>query len=119
MSALDPIDLEFLTAKGCMQVPTYDILEDFLKQFFLHIQPYTPLLDEPIFWSIYERKLSAGQPRHIHLMLFHAMLFASSPYVATGTLETCGFKDKRDAWKALYQKAKVLSYGSKCGICLG
>jgi hypothetical protein len=106
-SALDSADEALLTAKGCTQVPTYDLLEDFMKQYFIHIQPYAPLMDESMFWNIYEMKPDDGQPRHIHLLLLQAMLFASSPYVTKQTLGKCGFKDQRTAWSTLYQRAKV------------
>lgn len=106
-ASLDPADLMYLAAKGCMQVPTFSLLEDFMKQFFVHVQPFTPLMDESMFWNMYEGKPTDGQPRQIHLLLFQAMLFASSPYISKRTLEKCGFQDHRSAWTTLYQKAKV------------
>ena len=107
LSGLDDADVAFLTAKQSLHIPPHNLIDDFLRQFFMEIQPYMPLMDESLFWSIYENQSTDGQPRRIPLLLFQAMLFAGSPYVSIRTVKMCGFKDKRTAWTTLYQRAKV------------
>ena len=76
---IDPHDVNFLETQGCFRVPTRPILDEFIREYFLHIHPILPIINEKTFWKIYENYDSTlpGVSR-ISLFVFHAMLFASS-----------------------------------------
>lgn len=77
MSGLEPDDVHYLESRNCLSVPTPDALDDFIREYFLHVHPGLPLLDEAQFWAVYSGdKEPCGEPT-ISLFLFQAMLFAS------------------------------------------
>ena len=78
-----------------------------MRQYFLHIQPCTPVIDESVFWNLYREDSQDASASKLSLVLFQAMLFASSPYISLETAQACGFENKRIAWNALYQRTKV------------
>ncbi|KAF4340431.1 cutinase transcription factor 1 beta [Fusarium beomiforme] len=55
ISGLLPDDINYLEAQGCFRVPTPEALDEFVKEYFLHVHPALPLLDEAWFWNIYAR----------------------------------------------------------------
>lgn len=77
LSAIPPQDVNYLDLQGCLRVPTKTILDEFVKQFFLHVHPIMPLLNEGDFWEMYA---SQSQGTHvstrISLLMIHAMLFS-------------------------------------------
>ncbi|KAH6871218.1 hypothetical protein B0T10DRAFT_417581 [Thelonectria olida] len=83
MDALWDIDSRtalFLEQRGCLHLPVKRILDEFIQQYFLHIHPLIPILNEFRFWRMY---CNDGQGKRNHdrlpLLLFQAMLFVSSP----------------------------------------
>ncbi|KAF5980242.1 cutinase transcription factor 1 beta [Fusarium coicis] len=48
-----PQDLAFLVSQGCFVVPQRAALDDFLRQYFLHVHPMLPILNEKDFWLSY------------------------------------------------------------------
>lgn len=77
LSAIPLQDVNYLDLQGCLRVPTKTILDEFVKQFFLHVHPIMPLLNEGDFWEMYG---SQSQGTHvstrISLLMLHAMLFS-------------------------------------------
>jgi len=106
-SRYDSDDIAFLNSKGCLSIPSPLLLEQFVRQYFLHIQPCTPIIDESVFWNMFRQSLSGEPDLEIPLLLFQAMLFACSPYISLETAQQCGFDDRRHAWNSFYQRAKV------------
>lgn len=82
---LPPEDATFLEQKGCFHIPTRTILDEFMQQYFLHIHPIFPLLNERDFWTAYSARTPGGA--RIPLFLMQAMLFTASPVSST-----CGWK---------------------------
>ncbi|KAL2861204.1 Zn(II)2Cys6 transcription factor [Aspergillus lucknowensis] len=105
LATLDREDLAFLASKGCLSVPEESVLDEFVRQYFLHIHPGSPVIDEAEFWRVY-RNPAAG--KKISLFVFQAILFAGSPYISTQTIRKCGFTDKRNARNTLYKRVKIL-----------
>ncbi|KAL2847173.1 hypothetical protein BJY01DRAFT_234361 [Aspergillus pseudoustus] len=103
---LGPEEAAFLGAKGSLSIPQREDLDEFLRQYFLHIQPALPLLPESAFWISYNEPV--GRSRKVPLVLLHALLFASCPYVQNDTLLRCGFIGKADAGRCFYNRAKAL-----------
>ncbi len=40
LSELDEAETDFLTAQGCLRIPNHELLQEFLRQYFLHVHPY-------------------------------------------------------------------------------
>lgn len=71
-------DVKFLEMKGCLHVPSGPILDEFVRQYFLHVHPCLPVLNEADFWSMYSNRSDGiKKPRAISLFILQAMFFAS------------------------------------------
>lgn len=75
---LSPEDYNFLEQKNCFRIPTKQLLDEIIKQYFLHVHPHLPILNEGVFWEMYTAKdgFSPEKPR-LSLFVFQAMIFAS------------------------------------------
>ena len=75
LSHIPPEDFTFLEHKGCFHLPSRTILDEFIREYFLHVHPVLPILDERQFWDVY---LADGRGhKRMSLFLFRAMLFVS------------------------------------------
>lgn len=79
LTKLHPDDVRYLEMKGCLHVPSRPNLDQFIRQYFLHVHPCMPILDEGDFWDMYssvrdEKNKTFGIP----LVVFQAMLFTAS-----------------------------------------
>lgn len=74
-----PQDVNYLESQGCFRVPTRAVLDEFVQQYFLHVHPLLPLLNEGDFWDVYCQQGQFGfVPQHrISLLVFQSMLFAT------------------------------------------
>jgi hypothetical protein len=77
LSAIPPQDVNYLELQGCLRVPIKTILDEFVKQFFMHVHPIMPLLNEGDFWEMYA---SQSQGTHVStrlsLLTLQAMMFS-------------------------------------------
>jgi hypothetical protein len=72
-------DAKTLESSRCLHIPARPALDDFVREYFLHVHPNLPMLDEGQFWSMYRsREATSREPSTLALFLFQAMLFASS-----------------------------------------
>ncbi|OAT09007.1 hypothetical protein BDBG_04585 [Blastomyces gilchristii SLH14081] len=102
-------DVKFLEMKGCLHVPSGPILDEFVRQYFLHVHPCLPVLNEADFWSMYaNRNDGIKKPRAISLFIVQAMFFASCAFVPPSVIKSAGFVDSRIARNTLYRRAKLL-----------
>jgi hypothetical protein len=70
--------VSFLEMMHCFHLPNPTILNEFILQYFLHVHPNIPVLDEGAFMKIYgQGTTKPGKGRGIPLLLLQAMLFAS------------------------------------------
>jgi len=78
LSHIAPEDFKFLEHKGCFHVPSRPILDEFVREYFLHVHPALPILDERELWELYlgDQQLYR-KPKKLSLFLFRAMLFAT------------------------------------------
>lgn len=72
LSNLPPDDVSFLRQQGCLNVPPRPILDEIIREYFLHVHPMLPLMDECVFWEQYGQETNK-----LSLFLIQAMLFAS------------------------------------------
>lgn len=81
----------YMEAMHCFELPEPTILDEFVRQYFLHVHPNLPLLDEGEFMETYRRGTSAGVQNQggISLFVLQGMLYATSTVRATDELHTC------------------------------
>lgn len=80
---LEPCAVQFLGQCGCFHLPARSILDEFIKQYFLHFHPVLPLplpLNELEFQKMYfAEPTSHPKQRRVPLFLLQAMLFLACP----------------------------------------
>ncbi|KAF4438947.1 hypothetical protein F53441_12681 [Fusarium austroafricanum] len=108
ISGLSPDDVHYLEAQGCFRVPTREALDEFVREYFLHVHPGLPLLDEALFWDTYIRPRQSCCKSSLSLFVFQAMLFASCSFLPFSTLQSLGFTSVRSARDTYYRRAKLL-----------
>lgn len=78
LPAVPPQDVSYLEMQGCLRVPVRTILDEFVKQYFLHVHPIMPLLDESEVWEMYTSpSVGTTSSEHLSLLVWQAMLFAA------------------------------------------
>ncbi|KAF6811795.1 fungal specific transcription factor domain-containing protein [Colletotrichum sojae] len=105
---IPPQDVNFLELQGCLRIPTRAVVDEFVQQYFLHVHPLLPMLNEGDFWDVYCMNPASLSNDRISLLLFQAMLFASCNFVSRQTIKTLGFPTIRAARAAFYRRAKLL-----------
>lgn len=113
ITRMPPQDVNFIDMQGCFRVPIPRLLDVFVKEYFLHVHPFLPLINEAEFWTAYrDRDSRGGATRRpdfvIPLVVFQAMLFASCSFVPLETIRSLGFPSTRVARRMLYRRAKLL-----------
>ncbi|UPL02999.1 hypothetical protein LCI18_013933 [Fusarium solani-melongenae] len=105
LSCIMPQDLNYLESQGCLEVPTNEVLDDFIQQYFLHVHPLLPLINEGDFWDAFYLRDAHDR---VPLLVLQAMLFSSCPFVSQESLEAFGFPDTRTARAILYRRARLM-----------
>ncbi|KAJ1708655.1 hypothetical protein NYO67_9217 [Aspergillus flavus] len=110
MSCLDKWDISYLASKGCFTLPRRRVLDEFVKKYFLHIHPGTPVLNEAEFWQLYSQQGDGGTSsgRSISVLVLQAILFRTCPYVSMEALRECGFNDRPTAGDTFFNRAKLI-----------
>ncbi|PGH18097.1 hypothetical protein AJ79_00725 [Helicocarpus griseus UAMH5409] len=109
LAELSSEDAKFLEMKGCLHVPAKPILNEFVQQYFLHVHPCLPILNEADFWSMYHNVADPTRKVHsLSLFTLRAMLFASCAFVPAKVIRLAGLGDTRTARNTLYSQAKLL-----------
>lgn len=72
-------EVETLERLHCFDVPSRPAMDEFVRQYFLHIHPHLPLLDEGDFWEAYSA-YNSPIPRQsrLSLFVFQAMMLVAS-----------------------------------------
>ncbi|PVH75443.1 hypothetical protein DL98DRAFT_427572 [Cadophora sp. DSE1049] len=109
LSHLSSQEIDFLKSQGCFDIPSKPILDQFIHQYFLHVHPILPQIDEKIFWDLYmgsiqDNSKSAG----ISLFLFQAMIFAASSFVPPSVVNDLNLSHPHQAATTFYRRAKLL-----------
>ncbi|KAJ3562680.1 hypothetical protein NPX13_g8475 [Xylaria arbuscula] len=71
-----PQDVNYLDSQGCLRIPTRAILDEFMQQYFLHVHPLLPFLNEGDFWNLYCQQEGRGPNAKMSLLVFQAMMFS-------------------------------------------
>ncbi|KAF5557741.1 cutinase transcription factor 1 beta [Fusarium napiforme] len=102
-----PQDLAFLVSQGCFVVPQRAALDDFLRQYFLHVHPMLPILNEKDFWLSYN-SVDNDVEYEMPMLVLQGILFISSGFVSSDTIRMLGFDDVHQAKLAFYRRSKLL-----------
>jgi hypothetical protein len=62
-------DFSFLELQGCLKVPVRPLLDEFIRQYFLHVHPTLPVVNEGDFWDIYDTADENSPKEKIPLLL--------------------------------------------------
>lgn len=87
LDRLEPVDLAYLRESGALYLPSRDVVNVFVKEYFLHVHPMLPLIEERSFWKALNCISDDGGRSNfkgISLFLFQAVLAASS--IVSGVL---------------------------------
>ncbi|KAH7127335.1 hypothetical protein EDB81DRAFT_662501 [Dactylonectria macrodidyma] len=104
-----PQDFNFLELQGCFHVPIRLILDELVHQYFSHVHPHLPLLDETESWQCYHPdSTDNGLRLKLPLLLFRAMLFSASNFVSIDTISLLGYTSIRATRASFYRKSKLL-----------
>ncbi|SPO02044.1 related to cutinase transcription factor 1 beta [Cephalotrichum gorgonifer] len=101
-----PQDLSFLVSQGCFVVPQRNALDEFMQQYFLHVHPLLPILNEADVWRSYNLRDAVSDDEEKISILF----------VSLETLNTLGFQSHQESKWAFYRRAKLL-YDFGCETC--
>ncbi|RXG46175.1 hypothetical protein VDGE_30143 [Verticillium dahliae] len=108
LAGLSQPDIVFLQTKGCFHIPNKPILDEFMREYFLHVHPFLPLLDEAEFWAAYRVETPDEATTKVPLLVFQAMLFTASNFVPLTVVQALGFLSIQSARAAFYNRAKAL-----------
>lgn len=103
-----PQDVNYLESQGCLRVPTRAILDEFVQQYFLHIHPIMPVINEGDFWDMYCNQSFTEPTEKISLVFFQALLFSSCNFVSKSSIKALGFPSIRVARATFYRRTKLL-----------
>lgn len=71
-------EVNFMDENGCFRVPTRPALDEFIQEYFLHVHPMLPIINEGDFWDTYTyRGVAPTETSRTSLFVFQAMLFAA------------------------------------------
>ncbi|KAK6066564.1 fungal specific transcription factor domain-containing protein [Seiridium cupressi] len=70
-----------MEGRGCFHLPPKAAMDEFMKQYFLYVHAFMPLIDEGDFWDAYSGRESTNTKTRSDYSLFviQAMLFMSCP----------------------------------------
>ncbi|KAF5646979.1 cutinase transcription factor 1 beta [Fusarium tjaetaba] len=123
-------DVNYLESQGCLHVPTRPVLDDFVEQYFLHVHPMAPIIDEGNFWDMYAQNLTdKGEIRldTVSLVLFQAMLFSSCTHArclgadklaARPDASTKGQGSLRRLWWCCIIADRIMSLSARCRLLI-
>jgi hypothetical protein len=75
---LGKTDIAFLEQRGCFRLPSPLEIEEFFKEYFLHVHPILPILDEARFWAIFTFKHQKDtESTRLSLFILQAVMFLS------------------------------------------
>lgn len=109
LSKVQPDDVRYLEFTGSLHIPMRSVLDHFVREYFLHVHPVLPVVDEREFWEMYDdSQTNIDKPRRLSLFVFQSMLFAACATVPLDVLRCCGFGSVRQARETFYRRAKTI-----------
>ncbi|OGE54968.1 hypothetical protein PENARI_c005G11795 [Penicillium arizonense] len=110
MLRLPQEDIRYLETQKCLRLPGKPIFDEFMRNYFFHVHPLLPLLNESKIWEM----CKAQQPSTPHapvsslsLFTLQAILFATCSFVTPKSLRMVGFKSVQHAHERLYRHCQT------------
>lgn len=100
-SGISPATLRYLADEGALDVPDVATCLPALQAYFACFHPCFPVVDRA---DIARRLAAADMSR----FLLQAMLFIGATYCADATIVAMGFRDRSEAKRLLYTRARLL-----------
>lgn len=97
-------DIAYLSKKGALTIPSPPLRNALLQSFINFIHPYMPLLDLHEFLDTIENN---DESSAVSLLLFQAIMFASTASVDIQYLKAAGYTTRREARRDFFQKTRV------------
>lgn len=101
---LDVGDVEYLRRKGVFEVPEAKGCREMLRSYFQFAHPLLPLLDIESFLG---PMAQSNSPKSISLVLFYAVMCSGAAHVELEILQTLGYKSRKAARRAFFNRARV------------
>lgn len=96
--------MHYLQEKLALDLPSDSLRNQLLQSYIEFVHGLLPILELHNFLNTIERGGKKGQ---ISLLLFQAVMFAGTAFVDMQHLSAAGFKERRDARNAYYEKVRV------------
>ena len=118
LSKVQQDDVRYLEFTGSLHIPARSVLDEIVREYFLHVHPVLPVVDERTFWTMYDDSMmDLDRPGKLSLFVFQSMLFAAAATVSLAALRCCGFISVRQARDTFYRRAKTIFDLSKETDC--
>ncbi|KAJ3546053.1 hypothetical protein NM208_g2200 [Fusarium decemcellulare] len=98
-------DVAYLSSKRALILPSVQFRNAALRSYFENVHPFMPVIDVDHFLRIVA--LEGGGDK-VSLLLYQGVMFAGAAYVPMDIIRGAGFKNRKDARKELFQRAKLL-----------
>jgi hypothetical protein len=99
-------DVSYLQLKGALTLPPLALQNALLRAYVEFVHPYMPLMELHDFLAaINSRDGLYGQ---VSLLLYQAVMFASTAFVDVKYLKDAGYPSRKAARKAFFQKTRLL-----------
>lgn len=98
-------DIDYLEAKGALAIPEAGLRNELLKSYINYVHTYMPLLDLNDFLYAIVRN---DKSQRLSLLLFQAVMFAGTAFIDMNHLQAAGYKSRKAARKAFFQRARLL-----------
>ena len=113
---ISAVDIDCLYAKGALSLPDAPLRNALLRSYLEFVHPDMPIVEIHELLQIVSD--GNGKSGRVSILLFQAMMFAGTAFVNMAYLKSAGYSNRKDARKALYQKAKVRVAISKSAAIL-
>ncbi|EXL54433.1 hypothetical protein FOCG_05302 [Fusarium oxysporum f. sp. radicis-lycopersici 26381] len=104
-SHLKPIDIEYLTGKGCLRIPDDELQCELFRLHILYVHPFMPVVDLPDFLLSVARRDGSSQ---VSLLLFQAIMFAAVVYIDPDYCTERGYENRKAMRKEFFEKVRLL-----------
>ncbi|KAE8347390.1 fungal-specific transcription factor domain-containing protein [Aspergillus arachidicola] len=104
-SWIQKVDIDYLAQKGAFALPNEKLQNALLKAYVHFVHPFMPILDIHDFLETVSQNRKG---KHVSLLLFQAVMFSAAAYVDIGHLQVAGYRNRKEAMKSFFQRARVL-----------
>ncbi|KAG5655121.1 hypothetical protein KAF25_001894 [Fusarium avenaceum] len=96
---------EYLTKRGCFDLPALDIQQSLVRSYFHYVHPFLPVIHVSSFLKTFE---SPGQ-NGVCLHLLWSVFLAAANFADATTVQSAGYESRKDMKRAMFLRTKVCS----------